>query len=414
MKFSGIIGLKTSPNKLLVNNLFFNVLNNLISIIVPIFIQYRIARVLNFENIGEINVILAAQTWFLLFFSSTQWYLVSKIPRFKNVSRMKFLLSNNLFFGICINFLSTFIYFLYFIIIKKIQFSLVFFGGVGLLFGVIGSDFFYQATLNNKSIFFRKIIFKLVFLITVFCFINSHDDYLKYFVFIIIFNLLEALISFWGVKNFIDFRLVKFRAMKKMLFFSFKLLLFNISYGVLPTLLILILPHYLQGELIGIQTTLIKLFTLITSLITSLALVFMPYIASIDKSLKINYLFKSFKWVSIFAVVICIILMFLKSLIEFLFLNGSNIAISSYISLLLYVIFHSQFNHLIFNYFVEKKLYLNLIVINLILIILFLGQFVFLNSYFPLMFNLVMPSLVGLITAYIIIFNKFRFENSSK
>ena len=67
MRFSGIIGLKTSQNKLLVNNLFFNVLNNLISILVPIFIQYRIARVLNFENIGEINVILAAQTLFLLF-----------------------------------------------------------------------------------------------------------------------------------------------------------------------------------------------------------------------------------------------------------------------------------------------------------------------------------------------------------
>jgi len=380
MKYSCKIGLMISHNKLLINNLFFNILNNLISIIVPVFIQYRIARVLNFKNIGEINVILAAQTWFLLFFSSTQWYLVSKIPSFKNVSRFKFLLSNNFFFGICINLLSTIIYFFYFIVFNKIQIELVIFGGIGLFFGVIGSDFFYQATLNNKSIFFRKIIFKLIFLLSVFFFINTHFDYLKYFLFIITFNLLEALISFWGVKNFIDFRVVKFRAMKKILFFSIKLLFFNVSYAILPTLLILILPYYLEGEFVGIQTTLIKLFTLITGLITSLALVFLPFIASVDKSLKMDYLFKSFRWVSIFAVFVCIILIFLKSLIEFLFLNGSIIACSSYVSLLLYVILHSQFNHLIFNYFVEKKLYLYLIIINLILIAIFLGQFIFLNS----------------------------------
>ncbi len=387
-------------NREIIINLFFNLSNNFIGLIIPIFVQFHIVRILDFENLGEINTLLAIQSWILLFVTSSHWVLISKISRSNNLKSLSYLISNYLVYSyiiICFLSIALVIYSTFF---TKWNPILINFTIIGIFFGALGSDFYHQALLKNKIIFFRKLILKILFLVVVLLIIRDKSDYILYFSLIVLSIVLESVISFLSVSKFFTLKLFRKKILYKFTYTSFDLVLFTVSYSILPTLLVFVLPFYFSSFQIGVYTTLIKLFTLLTGFITSIAIVFLPNSIKSTKNNYDAYFINTLYFTSILAVFVGVLTFLFKPIVIYLFLNNNDISLLDYIYLIFYMISHSVFNHFVFNYYIRNKKYKFLILFNLFVLLIFILTVCFFGYGLPFSSALFYPTIIGLIVLF--------------
>lgn len=191
--------------KSLKKNYFYNVLYQVLVIILPIITTPYISRVLGATNIGIYSFTLSITTYFILFGSlGTSLYGQREIAYVQDDKYKRSKVFIEIFLLRLITMLiSMFIFYFVFVNSKndyKIYYTVLFLELVASVFDI---SWFYQGLEEFKKIVIRNTIVKIISIISIFIFVKNQNDLLKYFIIYVLSNLFGNLSLWINLKKYI-------------------------------------------------------------------------------------------------------------------------------------------------------------------------------------------------------------------
>lgn len=353
---------------MLKKNLVANLANQLVGIGVPVISQVYVIRTLDIIDIGIWNVMLAVQAICTLFFSYLGLYAIREISSKRTADEESICVTTIIATSYLMLLPPIFGALLYLSLIYPDNWFEIIICFFPLLTTPIASEFYFQAKLRNDLIFWRRLIFRSIFLILLVVYVNEHDDFK---VFVIIYSgttIAEHIANFYFVRNRIIIRNLTFKNVVSTFRSSIIFLPFNISFNVLPQLSLIIAAKYMSGEATGVYSILVKLVNLATTFVSSAVMVTMPYLKTFY-SKNAELIFKRHLLNSIMvALAICIFLVIFKDYVFLLFLNDNLYSVngSEFSVLVVFVPIHVVYNYLCFNYYIVQNRIKILVGLNLL------------------------------------------------
>lgn len=288
--------------KKIAKNYIYNLIYQMLTIILPIITTPYLSRVLGAEKIGVYGFTVSIVTYFTLIgalgiskYGQREIAYVqddrnkqSKIFWELNLIRLITIIIASLIFYLvfCINGEYT----LYYKILLLELFAVVF-----------DISWFFQGIEDFKKVVIRNTIIKLLSLICIFVFVKNENDLIKYFVIYVGSNFIGN-ISFWlKINKYVDKIKIKFIDLKKHIKPMFSLFIPQIATSVY-TVLDKTMLGALESDIseVGYYEQSQKIIKIALTLVTTLSIVMMPRISNTfakgnDKELN-SYMKKSFKF----------------------------------------------------------------------------------------------------------------------
>lgn len=279
-------------------NIAFNVLKTLMTILFPIATFTYVARVISVEGLGKVTFAKNFVSYFCLLASlGISYYGIregAKVAKDKE----KF---SKLFWEIFIvNMISTTISFAALMVVifnveSLADYRIVLLINSGtVIIGGLGCEWVLGAVEEYKFISIRTIVVQLVCLIIIFLTIRDETDYLMYAVFLVIAGYGPSVFNLFFIRKnkliqVVSLNMLEFRSHLKPIFILFAMLVSIDFYTLLDTTML----GFIKGDRsVGIYTAAIKVPRLVNSLIASVGTVLVPRLAyyyEVDKK-KFNQL----------------------------------------------------------------------------------------------------------------------------
>lgn len=272
-----------------------------------------ISRVLGVENVGLVNFVDNTISYFLLFASmGISTIGVRAIASSKNNPKeLNKVFSNILGLNLIFTIAVLVLYDTALILIPRFNANIELFliGNAKILFTALLIEWFYSGIENFKYITIRSLLIRLIYVLFVFVFIKSQDDYVLYFVLTTAIIVVNAIINIIYSSRFVK---VDFNGL-----FSFKYLKENLligAYSIMTSMYLTFNVMFLglttDDIEVGYYTSAFKLYSLILSVFTAFTSVMLPRMSSLvcDKNYSQFNLFmnKSFDYVSILSIPIAL------------------------------------------------------------------------------------------------------------
>lgn len=309
-------------------NYIFNLLLTGFNVLFPVISFPYVAKIIGPIGIGKVQFILSFTQYFALIAAlGIPIYGVRVISQsthntkllYKNLSE---LLSIHIFCSVLITIL-------YFIIILSFSFfsndkMLYFLSGSMILMGFTSIDWYFTGVENFKLIAIRSVSIKAISLIGLFLFVKVRSDYNIYLIISLFAILGNNVINIISVRRHINLSTKGIKKHLRPLMYTFGTTVATSMYTMLDTILI---GFFSDERSVGLYSASVKLTKLSIPFIISSATVLMPriskYFGQNDmESLNIT-LNKSFNYIVIIAVPICIGLLFLAPELIYVF-SGSQ------------------------------------------------------------------------------------------
>lgn len=265
-------------------NVFYNALLISSNLILPFITFPYVTRVLAPEGIGQVNFATSFIQYFVIISSlGIPFYGIREIAKTRdNVGlRSKIFLELFIIKLICSIFALIIYLFLVFSI-PKFNNSLPFYlYGIGtILIGIFDFNYFFSALENFKYITVRTICFQIISVISIFVFIKTKEDALKYFIIPIIISLLIAVVNSRYILHLLSFSVIEgkleLRRHLSPLFLLFSIMLVTSIYNLLDST---ILGFLAENVYVGYYAVASKINRIPLSLIMVLAPVMLPRIS---------------------------------------------------------------------------------------------------------------------------------------
>jgi len=280
--------------KNLAHNAAYNIIYRLLNVVFPLISATYLARVLSPEGVGRVAYAQNIVSYFLMFaLMGIPEYGTREIAKARNSSSQ----TNQLFTELLvINFASTAVmcgvYYLFAVTWLPGDRQLYKILGLELFFNFLNIDWLYQGKEEYAYITIRSILVKILSLAALLFFVRKQEDYLIYAVILClgtgcnyIYNILHARklvrLSFRGLNVHRHLRPV------------FTLLLSTAAASLYNKVDITMLGWISTEASVGYYTNAFKLITIVLTLVTALAAVFLPrlsYVYQTDKNLYNEYL----------------------------------------------------------------------------------------------------------------------------
>ena len=355
---------------MLVNNIIFNGLNQVITILSPLVIQYHLVRTLNVEQLSEIYFLLSAFMFNNLINSFSSIEGVSRISKINEFNEKIKIISEIVSFLFFSNILVSILALIYVynttdigifpILLFVIPFMTVSFSG----------DYILQALLKNKILTLRRLVIKVFLIIFVLHFITDQSSYMTYLILINLFLIFEHLITF--IYNYNIFKEIRLGLNYFFLVIrsKYKLLIFIITYNIIPNLFIITTFQNDVSEVAAKTSILMKLILVATTFISTAVMVLIP-VRNKNQDANINKKNIFLIYTIITSIFIYLVLNLSEELVLFLFLK--DIFVESYYLdvLALYIIFNPIINYILFDDFINNEKYNIPLLLNFIQITCF-------------------------------------------
>jgi O-antigen/teichoic acid export membrane protein len=295
-------------------NFGFNSVLLLSQYIIPLIIFPYISRVFGVEKIGLVNYADSIVNYFILF--STMGLSIAGIREIAKNKNNPLELNKVFSELLVLHLISTLImlcayigficYFDKFTVHK----DLYLIGATKLVFNVFLVEWFFRGIENHKFITIRTVLIKIVYVLLIFVFIKTKDDYITYYVLTCGITVINGGVNWWYSRRYVKITLfnLNFRKHLKAFFtVGFYMLLtsmytsFNVAYlGIVSTTMA-----------VGYYTTSLKLYTIILGLFSALNTVLIPRLSSLlvnDDQIAFNLTIqKSISFVTIltFPIIMC-------------------------------------------------------------------------------------------------------------
>ncbi len=357
-------------------NLFSNLLNQFLGIGFPILIQFYTIRHFRINDLGFLNLINSYWAIFTLGLSFFSFYLLKLFTVKNELHDLRVYLTNSL----VLMYLFILLPFVVLLIFLYYKYQPIFYitalTSLPVITSPLSFEIFFQATLKNSFILIRRFIVRILFVLLLLTLAKTKSDF---FIYICIYSLsttLENIINFFYIKKYISVKLINRNVLKDIFFKSSNYLIFNLTYNIMPNISIIFAASYISIEGVSIYSILIRIINLATSFITSAVMVLYPIkikhsLENDQVAFKDNHFLKNTILISI---AVCLGLILTQKIIFFLFLKNYHVnnMTLQFTLLSTFIIFHSIYNYLTFNfYFIKNKIYF-ITFVNIILVLIFL------------------------------------------
>jgi O-antigen/teichoic acid export membrane protein len=316
------------------NNYIFSLLLTGFNILFPIISFPYVAQVLGAVGVGKVQFILSfAQYFALLAALGIPFYGARLIAQASHDQNLLYKTLSELVYIhiICSLIVSA----IYLVIIMSFPFfdrdrSLYFFAGVFILMGFSSIDWYFAGIENFRLIAIRSVAVKLVSLVALYLFVQTSNDY-NIYLFISIFAILgNNIINIWSVRKFIKLSSKGIKRHLRPLMYTFGTTVATSMYTMLDTVLIGMLSN---EKSVGLYSASIRLTKISIPVIISAATVLMPRISKLfslgDFDALRPLLTKSFNFIIILGVPICIGFLLLAPELIFIFSSPEFAAAST-------------------------------------------------------------------------------------
>ena len=293
-------------------NYLYLLLYELTRIIIPIITTPYLARVLGAENIGIYGFTLSISTYFILFGSlGTNLYGKREIAYVQDDKYERSKVFYEVFIIKCISLIISLVLF-YLIFCIKGEYTLYFkILLLEILANIIDISWFYQGIEEFKKYVFRSILVKLIIALSIFIFIKSREDLLIYFIIYVLSLLLSNLTLWCYLPKYICKVNIKKINIKKHIKDCLILLIPQLAVKIYLTLDKTMLGYMLSDKSeVAYYEQSLKIVRILLTLITSIAVVLSPRIASIYKNKDNNKIKEYVEKALSFSLMISIPLMF--------------------------------------------------------------------------------------------------------
>lgn len=400
----------TNTNK----NLVANFLNQLLGIGFPVLIQTFTIRHYNISDLGYLNLLNSYWTIFSLGLSFFNFYLLKIFSVNKSEIELKLYLTNSIVLMYSFIILPYFLYliFLYWKYPEILELTLV--TSLPIITAPISFEIFFQASLKNSYILIRRFIVKLIFVILMFSFAKEKSDFIIYVYIFCISSTFENIFNLFYIGKYISYKFIKIKILKDIVKNSINYLPFNLTYNLMPSVSIIASSYFLAINEVSIYSVIIKIINLSTTFITSAVLVLYPVKLKSFINQKDNTFndYDYIKKILIVSIIISFGLIFLHKFIFYSFLANYKInnMLFQFSILSTFIIFHSIYNYVTFNYyFIRDRIFyissMNIFILIIYFIELILVKTNLINFNFALLY--VIPYPIVLFIIYLDI-KKFR------
>ena len=269
--------------KSITKNYIYNTIYQILIIVLPVITTPYISRVLGPKNLGIHSYTLSIATYFILFGSLGislygQREIAYKASNKENVSKMFW----EIFFLRLITMIISLIIFYIFFVFKQSDYR-IFYIVLSLEFisNAIDISWFFQGLEEFKTTVIVNIMIKIVSVVSIFLFVKTGQDLIKYFLIYSVSTLLGNFsLWFYLFKTIVKIDLKKLNVLRHIKP-TFSLFVPQIAikvYTVLDRTMIGILTNMTQ---VGLYEQTYKIVSILLALVTSLGIVMIPRIASL-------------------------------------------------------------------------------------------------------------------------------------
>lgn len=296
-------GCKNVKQKSIKANAVLNLVKTLMSVIFPLITFPYASRVLLPEGIGRVQFATSIISYFsLLATLGITSYGVREGAKIRDSKEKLSVFSKEI---ITINMISTVISYLLlfcliFIVPKFYSYrSLLIVCSSSILFTSLGMEWLYSAVEDFKYITIRSVLFQLLSLILLFCFVHSQNDTLKYAAISVISSVGSNILNFVNSRRYITLKNVKIKLLNLRKHIKPVMILFIMSvtssiYTLLDTSMI---GFFADDYQVGLYTAATKINRIVLNLVVSVGAVLLPrlsyYSGTNDKGNFLKLAYKS-------------------------------------------------------------------------------------------------------------------------
>lgn len=265
-------------------NAFYSALLTGSSLILPFITFPYVTRILAPEGIGQVNFATSFIQYFVIMASlGVPLYGIREIAKAKDNIDLRSKIFFQLFtIKLLCSLLALVIYLiLIFSLTKFIDYLPYYLWGLAIIFiGIFDFNYFFYALEDFKYITYRTISFQILSVISIFVFIQTEQDALKYFYIPIFINFFNALVNIKYISRFLNFEAIKskllLRKHLKPLFFLFSIVFFSSIYNLLDSTILGFLAENVQ---VGYYSVASKIIRIPLALIMVLGPIMLPRIS---------------------------------------------------------------------------------------------------------------------------------------
>lgn len=243
-----------------------------------------VSRVLGVERLGLVNFVDNTVNYFLLFATLGVGLLgVREIAGAKSdMERQSKIFSNILGMNLLFTILTLTAYVAAIFLVPRFHQSseLFFIGTAKILFTAFLVEWFFTGIENFKYITIRSLLVKLLYVLAVFIFVKTRDDYKLYFILTVGVVVVNATINMVYVRKFVNISvadLFKFMYVRE----NITIGVYTIMTSMYTTFNVMYLGLATDNTQVGYYTTAFKLFYVIYGLFSSFASVMLPRMSSL-------------------------------------------------------------------------------------------------------------------------------------
>lgn len=262
-------------------NILWNMLLTMSGYIFPLLTFPYVTRVLGATNLGLVNYALGIVDYAVLFSTLGMTMVgIRYISQCGNDDKRRSdVFSSLVTLHTLLSILALAIYLacIWFIPSLAIHKELYFVGAAKILFNVMLVEWLFQGLQDFRYVTLRTILTRLLYVIGVFVFVRSHDDYAAYFYVTIAQVIINALVNWRYAQRYINFRF-RLQGTREFILPIFSMGVNSILLSFYTTFNVIYLGSTCGSESVGYYTTAIKLYAIILSVISSYNSVFVPHL----------------------------------------------------------------------------------------------------------------------------------------
>lgn len=298
----------SKKKKSVMKNYIYNMLYEILAIIIPLITTPYLSRILGAENIGIYSYTISITTYFILFGSlGIAMYGKREIAYVQNDIKERTKTFFEIFLLRCIT-LSISLFLFYVSFCKNgdyhVYYSIL---SMEIIANIIDISWFFQGMEEFKKTVIRNTIVKIISVICIFLFIKSASDLYKYFIIYTISTFIGNITLWLYIPNFIEKVKIKSLNLKKHIKPTVVLFIPQIATQVYTVLDKTMIGTIIENKIeVGYYEQAQKIIKLLLTIATSLGSVMMPRIAATyakgDQKKVNEYMNKSFSFITMITI----------------------------------------------------------------------------------------------------------------
>lgn len=249
------------------------------------------ARVLGVERMGTVGFVQNIVAYFLLLASFGLTTLgVREIAKSRETGQLSSVFNNLFSLNLLFTFLSVVVYTILIFIVPRFHVEIEVFtiGIAEIFFTTVCVDWLFKGLEDFRFITIRNIIIKIIYIVFVFVFIKSPDDYVLFYALTVTTTIVTSIVNISYARKEIEIRLFNGIHLWKYFKEACTIGLYALMASMYTTFNVAFLGFMKDDTQVGLYTTSLKLYTIILGFMTAFSTVMLPRMSSLATGSNTN------------------------------------------------------------------------------------------------------------------------------